>query len=212
MRIISLLAIALLAGGAAFTQNSSPSPANPAHSATSLPQDRHEGMTISADCYNSSGRAKDKFGKANPLPVGILPVEVFLSNETTQPIRINLDTIQLAVHFESGRHQDIDWLPVEEVARVIAHPHGPSNPKAPRFPIGVPSGTDKKVDQLVDILRPLALDADIVPPMGSVHGFLFFDLNHDLSLAEHASLYVPNATNIPANKPLMFFEVVLGKT
>lgn len=211
MRRVSLLAIAILVGVAAVAQSNS-SPASSAHAAASLPQDRHEGLTISADCYTDRERAKDKFGKANPVPVGILPVEVFLNNETAQPLRINMDTIQLDVHFESGRQEGVDWLSIEEVAKAIAHPHGPASPKQPRFPIGVQTGADKKVDQLSDILRPLALDADIIPPLGRIHGFLFFDLNHDMSLAEHSSLYVPNVTSIPANKPLMFFEVLLGKT
>ncbi|HXQ26736.1 MAG TPA: hypothetical protein VN822_10040 [Candidatus Acidoferrales bacterium] len=168
-------------------------------------------MSVSADPYTDAARAKNKFGKANPLPVGILPVEVSLRNETSQPIRIKLDTIQLEVHFESGRHQDLDWIPVGEVADAVAHPHGPSAPQSRRFPIGLPPTTDHKVDKLVDVLKPLSLDADIVPPMATIHGFLFFNLDGDMSLAEAASLYMPDATTLPANKPLMFFEVRLGK-
>ena len=106
----------------------------------------------------------------------------------------------------------VDWLPVNEVARHIAHPNGPSNPHAPRLPIGVETGADTKTDKIIEILRPFALDVKIVPPMATLHGFLFFDLNHNMSIAEHASLYVPNVTNVPAQKPLMFFEVALGKT
>lgn len=209
-KIVLLLAFSLLVSDAAAAQ-SNPSPASPSHPSVSLPQDRHEGMTISADSYADSNRAKDKFGKANPVPVGILPVEVFLSNETAQPIRINMETIQLTVHFDSGRQEAVDWLPVEEVARAVAHPHGPPAPKQPRFPIGVQTGADKKTDQVADILRPFALDADIVPPLATLHGFLFFDLNHEMSIADHSSLYVPNVTNVSAKKPLMFFEVLLGK-
>jgi hypothetical protein len=155
-------------------------------------------------------RAKDKFGKANPLPVGMLPVEVFLRNETAQPLRVNMSTIQLEVHLQNGNHQDIDWVAPQEVANQVAHPGGPSAPQAKRFPIGVPSGADKKADKLAEILKPLALDVDVVPPMATIHGFLFFDLNHDLSLADTASLYVPDITNVRSSKPLMFFEVPLG--
>ncbi len=62
-----------------------------------------------------------------------------------------------------------------------------------------------------DILSPLALDGDIVAPMATVHGFLFFDLDRDMSLANTSILYVPDAAVIPGNKPLMFFEVPLAK-
>jgi hypothetical protein len=173
-------------------------------------QDQHDGLRISVDAYSQPARAKEKFGKANPLNVGILPVEVSLHNERNQPIHVDLSTIQLSVNFSDGHRQDIDWVPVQQVANQVAHPGGPSAPQARRFPIGIPSGADKKADQLADILRPLALDADVVPPMGTIHGFLFFDLNHNMSLAEGASLYVPDVTTIPPTKPLMFFEVPLG--
>jgi hypothetical protein len=209
-KIFAVVAIALFACSASFPQ-ANPSAAGEAHAASSLPQDRHEGLTISADPYTDMNRAKEKFGKANPIPVGILPVEVFLNNETPKPIRVNMETIQLTVHYDSGRQEGVDWLPVEEVAKAIAHPHGPAAPKQPRFPIGVQTGGDKKVDQLTDILHPLALDAEVIPPLGRLHGFLFFDLNHDMSLAERSSLYVPDVTNVSDKKPLMFFEVSLGK-
>lgn len=178
----------------------------------SLPRDQHEGFTIAADSYSDASRAKEKFGKADPVPVGVLPVDVYLTNSTAQPIRIDTDSIQLTVHFENGQQQGIDWLPVSEVARMVAHPKGPSNPHAPRFPIGVETGADTKTDKLIELLRPFALDVSIIPPMATIHGFLFFDLNHDLSLAQRASLYVPNLTNVPDKKTLMFFEVNLGKS
>ncbi|MBZ5695276.1 MAG: hypothetical protein LAN36_07930 [Acidobacteriia bacterium] len=214
MRTVTLLFAALLACAVVFAQANPPagdSTAHPAQPAASLPQDRHEGLTVAADSYVDVARAKNKFGKANPMSIGILPVEVTLRNETSQPIHINLETIQLTVHFESGRHQDLDWIPVGEVADAVAHPHGPSDPHPRRFPIGLPSTSDHKADKLVEILKPLALDADIVPPLATIHGFLFFDLNGNMSLAENASLYMPDVTTLPANKPLMFFEVRLGK-
>src|SRR5690348_10144752 len=51
-------------------------------------QDRHDGLSISVDPYNEPGRAKEKFGKANPLAAGILPIEVSMRNDTDRPIRV----------------------------------------------------------------------------------------------------------------------------
>src|SRR5579863_7708374 len=120
-RTISLLAAALLVCTGAHGQDSS-SPAKPdapaSHPADVLPKDTHEGMTVSANSYADAALAKEKFGKANPLSVGILPVEVFLHNETMQAMRVNMSTIQLSVRFPSGRHQDVDWLTPGEVASV----------------------------------------------------------------------------------------------
>jgi hypothetical protein len=48
--------------------------------------------------------------------------------------------------------------------------------------------------------------------MATIHGFLYFDLSRDMSLAGASVLYVPDAVVIPGNKPLMFFEVPLAKT
>lgn len=176
-----------------------------------LAHDNHDGLTVLADPYVDKQRSKEKFGKANPLDAGVLPIEVFLRNETDEPIQVNINTIQLEVHLRNGGRQDIDWLSPEDVAALIAHPGGAA-PSTPRRIAGIPlpSG-DKKADKLADILRPLSLDSDTVPPMGSLHGFLYFDVNHDPSLAATAVLYVPDAVIIPTKKTLMFFEVALGK-
>jgi hypothetical protein len=213
-RTISLLAAALMVCAGALAQdNSSPAkPGAPAtHPADALPKDTHEGMTVSANSYADAALAKEKFGKANPLPVGILPVEVFLHNETMQAMRVNMSTIQLSVRFPSGRHQDVDWLTPGEVASVVAHPNGPPAPQSRRFPVGIGSIGDKKADKMLETLAPLALDVDVIPPMATIHGFLYFDLGGDISLAEGANIYVPDVTVVPSSKALMFFEVPLGK-
>jgi hypothetical protein len=209
MKIISLLAALSIACVSTFAQTARSSSTSPEKGAASLPQDRHEGMSISADPYTNSARAKEKFGKANPVEVGILPVEVFIRNETAQPMRVNLETVQLEVHFSNGTRQDIDWLRPAEVANAIAHPGGAKNPQARRLPIPLPSN-DKKADKLAEILAPLTLDADVVPPMGMVHGFLYFNVNHEMSVAANSTLYAPDIVILPTNKPLMFFEVPLG--
>lgn len=176
-----------------------------------LPHDTHEGMTILADAYDDPQRAKEKFGKADPIPAGILPVEVFLRNDSDHPIRVDLSTIQLEVHFKNGDHQGIDSLKPSDAAYLIAHPKGPSGPKNPHIPsLSLPGG-DKKSAKIEETLGPLALDADVIPPMATIHGFLYFDLSRDISLSNASVLYIPNAVVIPGNKPLMFFEVPLAK-
>jgi hypothetical protein len=214
MKTATLLLAMCLACGCACAQSNpagGSSSANASHSERSLPEDRHGGMSVSADPYTDTVRAKQKFGKANPLPRGILPVEVSLRNETTSPIHIDLDTIQLDIHQSGGQLEGLDSLSAEDVAKTIAHPNGPPAPKTRRFPIGVSTGADSKTQKLLDILMPLALEADIVPPMGMIHGFLFFNIDGDLSLTAKSSLYVPDVTIIPSKKPLIFFEVPLGE-
>ncbi len=179
--------------------------------ALALPHDHHDGLTVLADPYTDKARGKEKFGKANPLDAGILPVEIFLRNETDEPIHVDINTIQLEVQLRRGGRQEIDWLPPEDVAGLVAHPGGvtPSNQKRIAG-IPLPSG-DKKTDKLAEILRPLTLDADVVPPMGALHGFLYFNVNNEMSLADTAILYVPDASVIASKKALMFYEVRFGK-
>jgi hypothetical protein len=178
---------------------------------SSMPQDQHAGLTVSAAPLTDASRAKHIFGKTNPLEAGILPVEVFLRNDTAQPIQIGLDTIELDIHYQSGRMDGVQSLTPAQAAGAIAHPHGPDAPRERRFPIGMSPIGDKKTEKALDAIRPLALNSDIVPPMGSIHGYLFFDLQHDMSLVNQSSLYIPDAVIIPSKKPLIFFEVSFAK-
>lgn len=217
-RPLALASASLLAAGALLAQSSPPPTASapqaaaPSPASSALTQDHHEGLTVSVDPYTNSQRAKEKFGKsANPVPAGILPVDVLLKNETPHPIKIDLETVQLEVRQDGGTHQDIDWLTVGQVATLIAHPHGTPTPSVRRFPVGIPTpGKDKKVDNLAAELRPFALDSDVVPPLGSTHGFLFFNMSHNFEAALKSSLYLPNVAFLPDKKPLMFFEVPLS--
>jgi hypothetical protein len=177
-----------------------------------LPHDTHDGLTIQADTYTDHARARQKFGgKADPLSVGVLPVEVTLRNATDKPIRVDINTIQLEVRLRNGGRQDLDWISAEDVAALIAHPAGAGAPSRPRVPgLPIPSG-DKKADKLAEILKPLTLNADTIPPMGAVHGFVYFNVSNDIGLADDATLYIPDAVLLPSKKALMFFEVPLGK-
>jgi len=209
------LAMVLLSAGVAARAQNNPAATKDkqatADPALALPHDHHDGLTVLADPYTDKARGKEKFGKANPLDAGILPVEVFLRNETNEPIHVDINTIQLEVQLRRGGKQEIDWLPPEDVAGLVAHPGGvtPSNQKRIAG-IPLPSG-DKKTDKLAEILRPLTLDADVVPPMGALHGFLYFNVNYEMALADTAVLYVPDASVIASKKALMFYEVRFGK-
>lgn len=211
--ILLLLALGLSCSASQAQGNSKPSPAPPAKAPTGMLQhDRHDGLAIFVDPYTDPARAKEKFGKANPLEAGILPLEVMMQNDTEQPIRIKLDTIQLEVRLRNGSRQDIDWLTAEETAVLIAHPGGnPNSPGQRRLPVplGIPVG-DKKAEKIAAVLRPFTLDADIIPPMGKIQGFLYFNLARDMELAAKSSLYVPDLVIIPSNKVMIFFDVPLS--
>ena len=207
---VSLAFLAL----AAATQNPGAKDAKGSVTAetSALPHDTHDGLTIQADPYTDHARAKQKFGgKADPLSVGVLPVEITIRNATDKPIRVDINTIQLEVRLRNGGRQDLDWISAEDVAALIAHPAGAGAPSRPRVPgLPIPSG-DKKADKLAEILKPLTLNADTISPNGAVHGFVYFNVSNDIGLADDATLYIPDAVLLPSKKALMFFEVPLGK-
>ncbi len=210
LRIGVLTAAFLLLCSGAFGQSAA-SPADAkATTPAPLPHDQHSGLTVSVDPYTEAARTKDKFGKANPHDVGVLPVEVFLRNDSDQPMRVNLETVQLEVTLRNGVRQEVDWLRPEEVAKLIAHPSGAADPHQKRLPLPIKIG-DKNVEKLANLLRPLTLDADVIPPKGTIHGFLYFDVSHEFSIASRSSLYVPDVSMAPGNEPLVFFEVPLRK-
>ena len=137
LRFTVLTAAFLLLCAGAFGQSASPSP-DPKPAVTTpapLPHDQHSGLTVSVDPYTEAARTKDKFGKANPHDVGVLPIEVFLRNDSDQPMRVNLETVQLEVTLKNGVRQEVDWLRAEEVAKLIAHPSGSADPHQKRLPL-----------------------------------------------------------------------------
>jgi hypothetical protein len=68
---------------------------------------------------------------------------------------------------------------------------------------------DKKAEKLAAVLRPLTLDADVIPPKATIHGFLYFNVSHEFSLVNKSSLYVPDVSVVSSNEPLVYFEVPL---
>ena len=204
------LPILLLGVSLWFSQQAPPAPARgpanmPAH-------DRHEGLVIAADPCLDAARSKSLFGKKNPYEAGILALEVFIKNETPQPMRMDLSSVRLEVPLSDGGSQKLESLQPREVATLIVYPAGAPNPSSGRrLPGGIVVPLhDKKVDQVSEEIRPRALDADIVPPLATIHGYLFFNLSHNFKLAADSTLYVPDIKIIPGNKPLMFFEVALA--
>ena len=181
----------------------------------SLPaRDAHEGLLVAADPYTDAARYKARFGKKHPYDAGILAVEVFFRNDTDKPIRLDLETIRLLLEAPGAERQRLGALPVETVADRILNKGGPDI-KARRRPIPVPGRGSKPTrgkewDELVAALRAVALETDLIPPRSSMHGALFFDIDHRYDWLPYARLYLPELKFMDTKKALLFFEVALG--
>lgn len=184
---------------------------------TTLPaRDSHEGLLIAADLIDDAARSKDRFGKKSPYSVGILALEVYFKNSTSKAIRLDLERIRLIIEAPGQSRQQLHPMALESVINAIVYPQG-LNPTAPRKPRPLPfpgSGTgskDKDVKQVDEVLRPLAMEMDILPPQATIRGLLFFDLDGNFEKLQYAQLYVPELKFIADGKALMFFEVDLSK-
>jgi hypothetical protein len=105
-------------------------------------------------------------------------------------------------------------LSLEAAITMMANPE-PPNPKTTRRPGPLPiprvgSSKSKDWQKVEAIVRPLSLEMDIIPPHATVHGYIFFDLNHRFELLAHSKLYLPDLKLISSGQALMFFELDLA--
>lgn len=191
-----------------------PQPAPTASSQSAQPaawtaKDTHEGFTVAADPYSDPARTEEKFAKADPYKAGLLAVDVFLKNDTAYPVHVDLSTIRLDVDNPNGPRAHLPALNLEEAAKQIAHPNGPSLSVPHRLPPILSTGEDGRTRDAQKKLDPLTLQSDVVPPNGTLRGFLFFDVSGHYDLVPYASLYVPDVKSVAADNPMIYFDVPL---
>lgn len=175
-------------------------------------KDMHQDFVVAAQAYADAARSKEKFGKgADPYPAGLLAVDVYFRNDMKFPVHVDLNTIRLDVDDPNGQKFHLKALNLARAANDIAHPKGPPAPTARRLPIPFPGADDSKQQEVMDKLRPFTLQSDIVPPGGTIHGCVFFDMSHHFNLAPYATLYVPDVKSVASDTALIYFEVALGR-
>ena len=178
-------------------------------------RDSHDDLLIVADPYISADRYKGPFGKKSPYEAGIVAIDVYFRNDNNKPVRLNLGTIRLIVSPPGVDRQQLGPLAAEDVAdRTLLK--ADANPSARRpfpFPGSVTStGKGKAWQEMVTMLHSVALGTDVLPPHATIHGFLFFDLNHDFDAVRQSHLYIPDLSFMTDNKALFFFEIDLAAT
>src|SRR3984893_15674937 len=177
-------------------------------------RDTHQNLTIAADPYVSADRYnKALFGKTSPYEAGIVAINVYFRNDNDSPIRLNLDTILLMISVPRQDHEKLQPLAPEEVAdRAILKAR--ANPSATRRPFpfpgsGTASGKGKAWDEMNSTLRSLVLSTEVLPPHATMHGFLFFDVDHQFDAIRYSSVYIPDLMFMTDKKALLFFEIEL---
>ena len=107
-----LVAVILLLPLGAFAQNAQTDPLS------LRTRDAHQDLLIVADPYISADRYKDKniFGKKSIYNAGIIAIDVYFRNDNDKPIRLNLDTIELAIAQPGQDRQRLQPLSPEDVS------------------------------------------------------------------------------------------------
>ena len=180
---------------------------------TSLPaHDSHQKLLVAVQPWLDPAQYKDRFGKKSPYDAGIVALDVYFRNDNDSPIHVDLSTVRLVVAQGDEDPQHVEALTPEDVAdRVLLNGADAPSPGRPRLPIGNPKGDhDKQWTALADSVRAASLSSDLIPPHGTVHGCLYFDLAHHFGLLHDSQLYIPDLTFLVDNQVLLFFEVDLA--
>ena len=169
--------------------------------------DAHQGVAIAAVPILDAPAAVAVFGAtAAPTRAGFLPVELILSNQRPEAVRVELERIQLVTgedKFEQADPEEIAWTlyPPPQPKRPID-----STPRASRIPRDKDRG---KREEAEAALRSRQLRAGVLAPGAYARGYLYFDLRgRSLDLA-HARLYIPTVVALPSQEPLLYFEIEL---
>jgi len=177
-------------------------------------RDAHQNLTIIADPYLSAARYdKGQFGKKSPYEGGIVAINVFFRNDNDSPIRLALETVQLVISSPGEERQRLEPLSPEEVTNRTLFASGPKSPTQRRFPFPTPgsaSSKGKAWDEMASSLRSIVLSSEILPPHATIHGFLFFDVNHQFDAVRRSQLYIPDLSFMADKKALFFFEIDLS--
>lgn len=120
--------------------------------------------------------------------------------------------MQLLIGAPGETRQHLDPLSPEDVAdRVLVKPKDPS-PRSPVPRIGVAPRAkhDKTWEEFAATLRDAAVASDLLPPHGTIHGFVYFDIDRHYDWISNARFEVPDLAFMNSPKPLFFFEIDLA--
>jgi hypothetical protein len=173
----------------------------------------HQGMTIAVRPLVTEAAYKAQFAGKTPYDAGILALEVFFRNDNDKPIRLKLDTMRLIVERPGQQRQRLEPLSAEGVTDLVVL-EKPADPRAPRLPLPrsrVPNSNRSKTwQEFAGRMRAAGIPSDIVGPRSTVHGFLYFDIDHHYDWLSDALLDVADIAFMLNNEALFYFQLSLA--
>ena len=157
----------------------------------------NEGVTVAAVPYNTAEQAKTAFGKVNPYEHGVLPVLIWIQNDTNKTVKLD----RLRVEYIDRDRSRIENAPASEVQYL----KGPNRPNFNPSPIPGVRINRNKNPLAAEEIEMRAWAAKMLPPGESAYGFVYFRTGH----RSGAKLYVTGMEEAGSGKELFYFEVAL---
>jgi hypothetical protein len=205
MALLALLA-ALLAGNAIATSLME----KPGFLGPEFPaQDSHQQVTIAAIPVPDTAAAEKIFGpKAAPTRAGFLPVELVITNDRAEAVRVDLERIK--VLSDGDQYEQADAVTMAWRLYPPPKPKKPIDPTRLPSPSSIPKDKNRGAREEAEAsLRSRQLRASVIPPGATARGYLYFNLRGGSIDLARSSVYIPEVTVVPTGEGLLFFEISL---
>ena len=164
-------------------------------------------LTIAADPYQTWEKLKTAFDLKELDQMGVIPIQVILTNEGEETIVVQGSEI----HLLDRKNRSIEGISVEDVVRVVMGKNAPPtmSPSKSPLPFPLPGRHRGDLFEIETDLTKKSLGEARVSPKSTVGGFLFFRLPENQRDLSGYKVYVPEIRQLRGGESLLFFEIDL---
>ncbi len=166
-------------------------------------------VIIAADPYETKEKIKSAFDLKDMEKLGIIPVNIIITNEGEELLSVSAGDINLLDH----KNRSFESLPLEEVVHLIVtkgktpSTQGPGT-RAP-FPVPRRGGVRGDAFEIETDFNNKALKELRIPAKSTASGFVFFRLPDNQMKLGGYKVYIPEIRNLKTGQNLLFFEIEL---
>jgi hypothetical protein len=167
-------------------------------------QQTQSNVTIAADPYETNQKIRTAFDVKDMEKLGIVPVNIIISNEGEDLISVSGEDINLL----DGKNRPIQSIAPEEVVQfILSRGKGPSGRTPSPIPLPRREGLRGDAFEIETDFSNKALKEVRIAPKTTASGFLFFRLpNKQVKLSGY-KIYIPEIRNLKTKQNLLFFEI-----